>query len=78
MRWKAKYTKAEYSNKTTRLKRKYAFLPVYIAGDMIWLETYEVLQAYIVEEVSVILENSESLVFFQRASWIDLSKRIIE
>jgi len=76
MRWKAKYTKSAIPHKTTRLMRKFAWLPTYIAGSRVWLETYEILQAYLVEEIELSIENEEP-VYFLIGYWKNISKRII-
>lgn len=79
MIWNAKYTKAEYANGTTRLKRVFAFKPTYIDGKIIWLATYEILQMYKQERYLVILnvaKPTEATEFFVGA-WVDVSKRLI-
>ena len=80
MRWKAKYTKADYPQHATRMLRIFAFLPVYIEGDFIWLETYEVLQAYIITEVELEINVREEYKkqFFATGKWVSISKRVIE
>jgi len=79
MRWKAKYTKAEYKPGTTRLKRVFAFIPTYINGEMVWLETYDVLQVYHSQQYNCKLpdlkETEESV--FNVCRWVNLSKRTI-
>lgn len=80
MIWNAKYTKAQYANGTTRLKRVFAFKPTYIDGKIIWLETYEILQMYKLEKHLAVLDPSkptEASEFFLGA-WIDISKRLIK
>lgn len=76
MRWKAKYTKADYANGTQRFKRIFSWLPTYINGQIVWLETYEVLQLYIIKEYSTDIEGKK--VFFHKGRWENISKRIIE
>lgn len=75
MRWKAKYTKADYQHGTTRLKQCFAWLPVYISGVIVWLEGYEVLQVYKIMNEKVIIDQQETL--FTSGSWQNLSKRCI-
>lgn len=76
MKWKAKYTKTDYSNGSTRLKRVFAFLPAYVNGFIVWLSTYEILQAYIIEEFTITIEGKETL--FANGKWKNLSKRLSE
>lgn len=76
MQWLAKHTRAQYAKGATRLFRRFAWLPVYIAGKIVWLEYFETLQMYDVTEYQVLIE--ESKVSFHITKWIDLSKRIIE
>lgn len=75
MRWKSKYTKADYQHGTTRLKRSFAWLPVYISGVVVWLERYETLQMYKITNENVIIDQQETL--FASGSWQNLSKRCI-
>jgi hypothetical protein len=79
MIWKAKYTHAKYANGTTRLKRVFAFLPTYIDGNIIWLSTYEILQAYVIQTTLAMLDLNEpnKATKFESGSWIDISKRLI-
>lgn len=76
MKWQARYTKADYEPGTTRLKRVFAWLPTYISGTMVWLETYEILQGYIAQEYQVKIDGEVH--GFRNAGWVDLSKRLIE
>lgn len=76
MKWQARYTKADYEPGTTRLKRVFAWLPTYIGGIMVWLETYEVLQGYIAQDYPVKIDGEGTA--FRVSRWVDLSKRLIE
>lgn len=73
MRWKAKYTKADFKEGITRLERSFAWLPVYIGGEMIWLETYEILQVYQITKLEVTIDDEKTT--FSIGSWNNLSKR---
>jgi hypothetical protein len=79
MVWKAKYTKANYANGTTRLKRVFAFLPTYVDGNIVWLSTFEILQVYVVKEVLAALnvEKPNEATKFLTGQWVDASKRLI-
>jgi len=78
MVWKAKYTRANYANGTTRLKRVFAFLPTYVNGNIVWLSTYEVLQVYVVTEILAALnaDKPNEATKFINGKWVDASKRI--
>lgn len=79
MKWKAKYTEVHYPNGASRLKRIFAWSPVYIDGTMLWLETYEVLQMYVLNTHKVILDpTSKETTNFHTGVWIDISKRFIK
>jgi hypothetical protein len=80
MIWKAKYTIADYRHGTTRLKRIFAWLPTYIDGSKIWLDTYEILQVYIIENYPVVLDEAspKEITSFYRGKWVDVSKRLIK
>jgi hypothetical protein len=75
MRKKARFTKTDYPNGATRQKRVFAWLPTYVSGEIVWLEYFEVLQAYIIEEISLRLDGKDQL--FAVASWRNISKRLI-
>lgn len=66
--------RAEIANGTTRLRRKFAWLPTYISGTIVWLERYEVLQVYIISDQKVIIEEKETI--FVIGVWKNLSKRL--
>lgn len=74
MRWKAKHTRLEIQSGTTRLKRIFAWFPTYIAGDIAWLEHYEMLQVYIISDQIVTIEEKE--ITFAIGVWKNLSKRL--
>lgn len=73
MHWKAKYTRTDYADGATRLKRAFAWLPIYIEGDIIWLQGYEILQVYKLVEQKVIIDAKETI--FVNGNWQNLSKR---
>jgi hypothetical protein len=76
LKWLAKHTKIDYANGTTRLHRRFSWLPVYISGEYVWLCMYEVLQYFEVKIYTTTIETKE--VNFKTGQWINLSKRIIE
>ena len=76
MRKKAKFTRADYAHGTTRQKRVFAFWPTYVSGEIVWLETFEVLQAYLIEEIELTVDGRKQ--FFGIGTWRNVSKRIIE
>lgn len=80
MRWKAKYTEAHYTHGTSRLKRVFAWLPTYVDGTVVWLETYEILQMYNVLAYTVLLDptNPKEWTNFYIGNWMDVSKRLIK
>lgn len=60
---------------TTRLRRRFAWLPVFIKTECIWLERYEVLQAFVDEIYMVKIDNEPKQ--FVVANWKTISKRTI-
>lgn len=74
MRWKAKYTTTDYKEGATRLKRAFAYMPLYITGEIVWLEMYDVLQVYTITKQKAIIDGQEQL--FSIGKWINLSKRL--
>lgn len=75
MRIKAKYVLPETEAGTTRLKRTFAVLPVRIADTWVWLEFYEVLQAYLVTPVLLQIKGKPTT--FTLGKWTDVSTRLI-
>jgi len=75
MRWSSKYTHVDYQHGSTRLKRVFAFLPTNINGQIVWLETYEVLQFYQITPYTAILEGET--VTFTKGQWVDISTRLM-
>lgn len=75
MRWKAKYTRTDYPSGATRLKRCFAWRPVYISGVFVWLEFFEVLQAFKISSEKTIIDGVTAE--FSLGKWINLSKRCI-
>jgi len=75
MRSKTKFVFAEPSPGTTRLKRVFAWLPVIIGGEKIWLEYYEELQGYIATDYKVIIDGEPKSI--KVSEWTTLSKRVI-
>lgn len=73
MQWKAKYTLTDYPQGATRLKRCFAWMPVYISGNIIWLEAYEVLQVYNISTEKANIEDKETT--FALGAWKNLDKR---
>jgi hypothetical protein len=73
MQWKAKYTKADYPEGATRLKRCFAWLPLYIDGTMIWLETYDTLQGYIYDKDELVIDGEKVVVITKY--WKNKGKR---
>jgi hypothetical protein len=76
MKWYAKRIIQEPTDGSTQLIRKFAWLPVLIAGQKVWMETYEVLQVWEVKRTTVRIEEKD--IVFAIGRWINLSKRIIE
>lgn len=76
MKWKSKYTKPQITPNSTRLLRKFAWVPRYIDGNVVWLEYYEVLQGYIPMNYSVHLDGKN--VNFIVLEWINLSERLVQ
>ena len=75
MKFKARYKQANYVHGATRLKRLFAWLPLYISGYTIWLCSYDVLEVYLEKQTTVILDGKTTI--FTNGKWECLSKRII-
>lgn len=62
MKWKAKFTRPNYEDGTVRLKRCFAWLPVYIDGFFVWLTNYDIMQVYVSEDNKAIIDGENSIV----------------
>jgi hypothetical protein len=76
MRWLSKYTQARFEEGTTRLVRVFAFLPTYVMGKIVWLERYEVLQAYIIQVYKLKVDGADKA--FEVGTWVEISKRTMD
>ena len=68
MKWRI--SKNTYKNGETMLIKKFAFMPVFINGFLIWLSFYDILKAYVVTTTSTDVGT------FENAKWVIVSKRI--
>lgn len=75
MKRKAKYVSTDPEPGTTRLKRVFAWTPKNIDGTIVWLEYFEVLQAFIIFEYTIVLDKSPKKASVGR--WEDISNRVI-
>lgn len=73
MIWKSKYVNPEIQNGATRIKRVFAWMPTYISGNMVWLQSYDVLQVYRITAYVVQFEGEQKE--FAVGQWINLAKR---
>lgn len=73
MVWKAKTTRPVYAERTLRERRKFAWIPAYIDGDIVWLETYKILQMFVIKYYNI-SENQAA----QVTEWVDISKSLIK
>lgn len=60
---------------TVRFKRKFAWLPTKAGGTLIWLERYNVMEAFLVTTALVNIEQEQVTVKF--GEWKKVSTRLI-
>ena len=60
---------------TTRIRKRFAWFPVFIKSECIWLERYEVMQAYVGEQFTVVvkIDNEDKPMEFIVALWKTIS-----
>lgn len=75
MRRKSKYVIPDPNLGTTRLKRVFAWSPTQIDGNVVWLEYYEILQAFLVFDYKILLDTEFKTV--KVSEWKDISKRLM-
>lgn len=73
MKWPAKVTRKPPEDGDVRLFRKFAYLPFYIDGVIVWLEYYETLQVYKTKKEVVKIDNE--LIEFLAGQWVNLADR---
>lgn len=73
MRWLAKYTIVDPVDGDMRVLRVFAWLPHYIGGVIVWVEKYEILQVYRINEEKVEIDNQKTTLLAGR--WVNLSDR---
>lgn len=71
MVYKSKVASRTVRHGDTQILRKFAWLPFRINDDMVWLETYEVLQQWAMSTYAVGEKG------YQVGQWINISYRII-
>jgi hypothetical protein len=76
MRWLSKYTEARFEEGATRLVRVFAFFPTAIGGKVVWLETFEILQAYIIQVYKLKVDGADKA--FEVGKWVEISKRTMD
>lgn len=59
----------------TKVIKHFAWMPTVVNGNIVWLEYYQVLKAYIGTTYTVIIDGKP--VNFIISKWMTLSKRII-
>lgn len=77
MVFKAKYSSENYQVGATRIKRKFAWLPFRIDGDIVWLETYEIYQLYQSNDYQAPSPIDQTPKGYRVYEWVNLSYRII-
>lgn len=75
MRRPSKYTTVTPLSGATRLKRVFSFWPTLIQDQVVWLEFYEILQAYV--EAGYLLKIEGEKRAFKVGEWKDIDKRVI-
>lgn len=75
MVWKAKETRVDYPIGANKIVRCFAWLPIYINGDMVWLGFYQAIMIF-----EIIYHNTKIAgqdVSFSDSKWVLASKRLI-
>lgn len=63
--------KANISTSNTRIKRKFAWLPVQVGEFMVWLRQYEVMEYNKIEYYTI---NEQR---FEVKQWVEIARRLI-
>lgn len=75
MKFKKKYVVPDLPTGTTRIKRVFAWLPTHIDDTTVWMENFEILQAFMTFDYTVIIDGEKKKVSV--SNWIDISRRIM-
>lgn len=73
MRFQTDYIKADHKPGVTRLLQRFAWFPVTIKDQIVWFETYHILQVYRQTVEKVLIDKEEYT--FVLGRWINLAKR---
>lgn len=73
MVWRAKISRPLYADKTLKTRLKFAWLPTYIEGYIVWLSSYEVLQMFVIKLYPI--SDGKA---FQTSEWVSVSKALIK
>lgn len=73
MKWPAKHTEVEPVPGSVRVRNRFAWKPIYIAGFIVWLSWYEILQVYRVTEEKLKIEDKD--IIFLPGKWLNITKR---
>lgn len=76
MRFSLPYRITEPAANETRTVRKFAWVPIRIHNNYVWLERYEECQVYIKDAYPVTIE--EEKLTFVVGRWVTISKRTID
>lgn len=74
MRWPSKFINSETPPGTTRVKRVFAWRPKRIDDTIVWLEYFEILQAFTIFEWNIIIDGKAKGAKVGR--WEDISVRM--
>ena len=75
MKVKAKYVVTPPEAGSVRLRRKFAWLPKRVADTWVWMEFYEILQAWLVTPVVLPIKGKPTT--FTLSKWTDVDTRLI-
>lgn len=75
MKWKAKYLTNDPESGTVRVRRKFAWTPTQIEGDIVFLAHYDILEAFIVNAYRVRIDGHPKEL--TAGAWIPIEKRLI-
>lgn len=74
MKWKAKFLTNDPENGTVRVRRKFAWRPTQIDGDVVFLAHYDILEAFIVNTYRVKIDGQAKELI--AGAWVPIEKRI--
>lgn len=76
MKFKTKYVTTDPPAGSIRLKRVFAWLPKRLNGDVVWMEHFEIRQAFVIFDYNFFVDDKPKVASV--GQWVNLEQRVIK